>query len=250
MAKRFITTEIFADPWFMDLPSKYKLFWIFLIASCNHAGIWMVNYKLAAYYCGDHLEPSECERIMRERIIKIDDGKYWFIPKFIEFQYGTELKENNPATKSVIKLLQKYELFSFLPKIKIIQGATKELQRSYLAPKDKDKDKDKDNVKDKDASMFEELPLDEKLKREFIRGFKRNPGDVEIDDLRAYVQKYGLEQLTKAMRDVARRNIKSLQYFLDNLDTVGNLKPYPKQVVKQNTSDYDDEKFQKPLHER
>lgn len=149
MAKRFITTELFKDAWYMDLTNKYKLFWIFLITDCDHAGIWQVNYKTASFYVGEHLEPSECERFLKDRIIKIEDGKYWFIPKFIDFQYGQELKFTNAAGRSVIGVLKKYQLLKFLPKTKIIEGATKELQSSLQGLKDKDKDKDR--VKEKES---------------------------------------------------------------------------------------------------
>jgi hypothetical protein len=152
MAKRFITTELFKDAWFMDLPNKYKLFWIFLITDCDHAGVWQVNYKTAAFYVGEHLEPGECERFLKDRIIKIVDGKYWFIPKFIDFQYGRELKYSNPAVRSVIEVLKKYQLIDYIPKTKIIEGATKELQSTLQGVKDKDKVKDK--IKDENNTRF------------------------------------------------------------------------------------------------
>lgn len=52
MAKRFINTEIFSDTWFMDLPQKYKLFWMILITKCSHAGLWQVNFREASFYIG------------------------------------------------------------------------------------------------------------------------------------------------------------------------------------------------------
>lgn len=131
MAKRFITTSIFEDAWFMDLPAKYKLFWIFLVTNCDHTGIWQVNYKLARFYVGEDLEPGECERVFRERIVKINDGKYWFIPKFIEFQYGTTLKTSNKALEKVIASIDKNDLLQFLPKITIDRSPPKEPPSPY-----------------------------------------------------------------------------------------------------------------------
>lgn len=153
MAKRFMTTELFEDAWFMDLPAKYKLFWIYLLTRCTNAGIWQVNWKLAQFYVGDNLEPTEVKRIFNDRIKEFEEGKYWFIPKFIQFQYGDRLSKNNPATKKVIEELNKLKLFDFALKTKIYEGASKELQSTLQGAQDKDKykykEEDKDKVKDK-----------------------------------------------------------------------------------------------------
>jgi len=150
MAKRYYTTELFDDAWFMDLPSKYKLFWIFLLTKCNHSGIWQVNWKLAQFYTGDNLEPAEVQRLMKNRIVPIENNKYWFIPKFIEFQYGYELNESSSVHKGIIENIKKYKLFDFIPKTKIIERVSKGLPNPYQRIKDKDKDKDIDKDKDKD----------------------------------------------------------------------------------------------------
>lgn len=155
MAKRFMTTELFEDAWFMDLPAKYKLFWIYLLTKCNNSGIWQVNWKLAQFYVGDNLEPVEVKRIFSDRIKEFEDGKYWFIPKFIHFQYGDKLSKSNPATRGVIKILEDYNLLEFVSKIKIHKGASKELQSTLQGVKDKDKDKYKDEVKVKNKIIPE-----------------------------------------------------------------------------------------------
>ena len=65
MAKRFTDSEKWKDAWFMDLPSKYKLFWLYLLDECNHAGIWKVNFKISTFYIGEHLEYSEVKRLLK-----------------------------------------------------------------------------------------------------------------------------------------------------------------------------------------
>lgn len=132
MAKRFIDTGMFDDPWFMDLSPDLKCFWMYAITKCNHAGILVLNKTLARIQigCGD------IETVLNEigdRIIKISDDKY-FIPKFIDFQYGT-LKENNRVHVSVLDTLKKYNIKDL---ISPLQGGK---------DKDKDKDQDKDNKK-------------------------------------------------------------------------------------------------------
>lgn len=131
MAKRFTDNEKWKDAWFMDLQAKYKLFWLYLLDECNHAGVWKVNFKVASFYIGDHLEYSEVVRVLKERITILDDN-YWYIKKFIKYQYKCEIQElniKNKAHLSVIKLLNEYKQF-------------KPLTRPLLGVKDKDKDKD------------------------------------------------------------------------------------------------------------
>ena len=171
MAKRFITTELFKDPWFMDLPNKYKLFWIYLITNCEYTGIWQVNYKVAQFYVGEHLEPSECERIMNDRIVKIENGRYWFLPKFIEFQYGHELKYTNSTVKNVIKQLVKQNLLIHLPNVSVSKAPSKELRSTLQGGKDKDKDKDKDNKMNIDLfnQFWDKYPRKENKKKAEVK---------------------------------------------------------------------------------
>jgi len=134
MAKRFTDNEKWKDAWFMDLPTKYKLFWLYLLDECNHAGIWKVNFKVASFYIGEHLEHSEVKRILKDRITILDD-QYWYINKFIKYQYKLDIQELNPKNKlhlSVLNLLNEYKEF-------------KPLTSPLLGVKDKDKDIVKEN---------------------------------------------------------------------------------------------------------
>jgi hypothetical protein len=109
MAKRFTDNEKWKDAWFSDLPSKYKLFWLYILDDCNHAGIWKVNFRVAQFMIGESLEVSEVKRYLKDRVEVIDD-EYWFICKFLKFQYPNGLKESVKAQLSVIKLLKQYNL--------------------------------------------------------------------------------------------------------------------------------------------
>ena len=73
-----------------------------------------------------------------DKIVIFDNGDKWFIPDFIDFQYG-ELNPNSNVHKSVIALLEKYNL----------QGYVKGSQGVETTPQDKDKDKDIVKVKAK-----------------------------------------------------------------------------------------------------
>lgn len=155
MAKRYYTTDLFDDAWFMDLPGKYKLFWIYLLTKCNHSGIWQVNWKIAQFYCGDNLEPTEVQRILKDRIVSIENNKYWFIPKFIEFQYGDRLNPDSTIHKGIIENIKKYNLFDFLDKIQISERVNKPFTKALESIKDKDIVKD--IVKDKSIPGLNEF---------------------------------------------------------------------------------------------
>ncbi len=133
MAKRMTDSAKWQDAWFMDLPSKYKLFWLYILDTCDHAGVWRVNFKVASFHIGEHLEPSEVKRILNDRLQIISD-EYWFVKKFIEFQYGGI--KNDSVGKSAQRILERHNLL----------GAIEGLTSTYEGTKDKDKDKVKNKV--------------------------------------------------------------------------------------------------------
>lgn len=124
MPKRFTATEKWIDPWFCGLKPIEKLFWIYLLDNCDHAGVWQVNWPLVKFHLGDF---ELNEEAFNGRIVKLKDDK-WHIPKFLSFQYG-ELKPENRMHLSVIHILEK-------------EGAYKGLIRGLIAPMNMDKDKD------------------------------------------------------------------------------------------------------------
>jgi hypothetical protein len=74
MAKRLTDSAKWDDPWFAELPSKYKLFYIYLLDECDHAGIWKVNFRKANFMIGETLEQAEVLRYMSDRVKRVDDG--------------------------------------------------------------------------------------------------------------------------------------------------------------------------------
>jgi hypothetical protein len=150
MAKRMTDSNKWEDAWFSDLPSKYKLLYLYLLDTCDHAGIWKVNFKVAMFMIGENLEPSEVKRVLSGRIRVIND-EYWLIEKFIKFQYGNI--KSDTVGKSVTKILESFSLQDVILQNTSanFKGASKGLDSPYQGSKDKDKDKAKvkDKVKDK-----------------------------------------------------------------------------------------------------
>ena len=109
MAKRFIDTELFDDPWFMELEKDAKILWVYLITKCNHAGIIDVNTKLVEFQAGI----KSYERVSKQlgnRLIFLRDN-YYFIPKFLEFQYPDFPRSNVRQQQGAIKILESFGIF-------------------------------------------------------------------------------------------------------------------------------------------
>ena len=164
MAKRFTDTNKWSKSWFMDLPAEDKLLWIYILDTCDHAGIWEANWRLVNFMTG--LTLNSLPESFSKQVNEIDSKRY-FIRDFVEFQYG-ELSETNRAHNSVISILRKYGLLNLDPN----KPLTSPLQGA------KDKDKNKDKVKDKDirvkSKIFKPPSLDE-VKEYFNEKEYNNP---------------------------------------------------------------------------
>ena len=137
MAKRFTDTGKWKKKWIRELSPEMKLFWFYLLDNCDHAGIWEVDIDLAAFQIGIELDESTILNTFNRKIVSFKPGK-WFIPKFIDYQYG-ELNKSNRAHLSVIKILTKYKLY---------KGLTRGLQDPMDMDMDMDKVKDKEGKKE------------------------------------------------------------------------------------------------------
>ena len=123
MAKRFIDNTIFDKQWFRELEPRLKLAWFYLISKCNHAGIWESDISLMSFQVGQEYTIEDLFQAFGDNIIKLEEDKF-YLPKFIEFQYGVPLNPNVKVHKSVIKLLNKYD-----------KGLTKSLEGVKGEPK-------------------------------------------------------------------------------------------------------------------
>lgn len=121
-----------------ELSPQHKLLWFYILDDCNHAGIWEVDIEVASIRVGYELIHDMLPQAFLDKIVIFDNGDKWFIPEFIDFQYG-ELNPNSNVHKSVIALLQKYNL----------EGYLKGSQTLPNRVQDKDKAKDIVIVKDK-----------------------------------------------------------------------------------------------------
>jgi hypothetical protein len=141
--KRFFTTEIWThNKWFRRLSPNGKLFWFYLIGSCDNVGVWEEDLDYASYVTGIHIT-DESYKEFNGQIIRLSDKKIW-LRDFCDFQYGL-LEESTTSIphKSYILLLKKHGLWYTL-----YQG----LDNPLHTLKDKDKEKDKDKVLEEDKN--------------------------------------------------------------------------------------------------
>lgn len=168
MAKRFTDTNKYRKSFIRELQGAYKLLWDYLYHECDHAGIWHKDFEIAQIYLGKDMPVNEEAALTffnkgDVRIIPYDNDKKWFIPSFIEFQYGL-LNSQNRAHNSVINILKKEGLY------KDNKLLVSPLQEAKDKDKDKVKVKDKDKVKHKYGEYKNVLLTDgevEKLKKKY-----------------------------------------------------------------------------------
>lgn len=146
MAKRFTDTNKWNKRFIRGLKAPYKLLWIYICDECNHAGIWDIDFEIAPIKIGVKINEKDAIRYFGDKIKTIDNNSKWFIPSFIEFQYG-ELSHNNRAHTQVIFQLSKFDLLPEniknkplnMPLVSPLQGGKEQEQE-----KDKDKDKEQE----------------------------------------------------------------------------------------------------------
>jgi hypothetical protein len=134
MSKRFTDTDKWKKPFIKSLPAEYKIFWLFLLDECDHAGIWHVELDIAEARLGIKLSLEKIRGLFNGKVVEFDSGNKLFVPDFVQFQYGI-LNPENKAHRSVINILNRYNLMEH---VSPFQGA---------------KDKDKELDKDKDTDM-------------------------------------------------------------------------------------------------
>ena len=111
MPKRYTDTDKWKKSFIKGLPAKYKLLWLYILDDCCHAGIWETDFEVASIRIGSKVTEKEAIKYYQKQIKIFDDGNKWFIPKFIDFQYG-QLNANSKPHQSVIKRIDKYDVYN------------------------------------------------------------------------------------------------------------------------------------------
>ena len=150
MAKRFVSTEIWKEDWYIDMPKDYKLFWHYLLAACDHSGIFKINVRLFNSLNDCSVNSVDALRFFnagKTRIRSLNEDQ-WLVEDFFSFQYGSILNLNNKVHESIKNQYNKNNI-----ELTSIRGLGEVKQRV------KDKDKDKDILMDKDKVQEKEKEI-------------------------------------------------------------------------------------------
>lgn len=149
--KRFTETEKWRDPWFRKLTARQKCLWIYMLDSCDHAGVIDLDWDLAAFQIGGEVKESDLSAFTKQ-VVKLPSGKFW-MPGFVAFQYGRLSRECKPHLP-VFAALERHGIdvsAVALNNPKAIEGYP--IGFESLQDKEKDKDKDKETEKDTDPTL-------------------------------------------------------------------------------------------------
>ena len=167
MAKRFTDTDKWKDDWYLSLNNDYRLIWLWLLDNCNHAGLCKRSITLLNMMCNTKITEEDLLEVFKDRILIYQD--YWFITKFIFFQYGNDfITSNSKAVKSALKSMIQFGIVEESvngdirftiplpnPYLTLTQPLHKSINTIKDKAMDKDKDKDKDKALEKDKSDFD-----------------------------------------------------------------------------------------------
>jgi hypothetical protein len=104
MSKRFIDSTLWDKDWYIEIPTKYKILWIYMITKCDTAGIFDPNLKTISKLLNEDYQEQDCLNIFNGKLIKKDNK--WLIRNFVIWQYGTKIspKMIDPINKCLERI--------------------------------------------------------------------------------------------------------------------------------------------------
>ena len=150
MAKRFTSTDIWGEDWYLDMPNEYKLFWFYMLSACDHSGIFKVNTRSFGVVSGSIVCAKTALAYFnkeKQRIREINQS-VWYIEEFFVYQYGATFNLNNSVHDSIEKIYNKYGIeMSSIRGLREVKERTKRGQ-GEVSETTKDKDKDISSLKE------------------------------------------------------------------------------------------------------
>lgn len=224
MAKRLTDTGKWNKPLLRSMKAPYKLLFLYLLDECDHAGIWQVDIDVAQLKIGEKIRLEEALKVLGHKIMVIDGGQKWFIPDFVDFQYGN-LNPKNKVHNSIINILLKYNLLTEEYKIK---GLASPIDYPLQGAMDKDKEKEKDK-EEGDSKGEIQVPL---FYRQFKHlklthgefdklidsGYSKNQIDKILDKIENYKKNNNYSSLYLTAIDWLGRNEKQTEAYLQPED--------------------------------
>ena len=196
--KRFTETTKWKTKWFRKLPDKYKLFWLYILDSCDSIGIWDIDFELAEFIIQGTFNEAEILEIFSDKVEKIKEEKL-LILDFVEYQYGI-LSENSRPHQSYIKQIKKHKLESYFSHLFTEKGTSIKEKRSRLTIRKK-----------------EEIKARDKYVCQYC-GYNKEPEKLVIDHIKPLIAGGDNEDdnlLTSCIDCNTKKNIHNLKVFID-----------------------------------
>lgn len=141
--KRFTETEKWRDSWFQGLSPDSKLAFWYITETCDGAGVWDPNEKMAEFSIGKKIDWEKVYREFGSKMRRLPCGKLYLV-NFVVFQYG-ELTETCKPHLKVMKLLQQHGITKGMDTLSL------PLDKGMDTLKEEEEDKDKETEKEKDS---------------------------------------------------------------------------------------------------
>lgn len=140
MPKRFTDTDKWKKRFIRTLSPDLKLLWFYILDDCNICGLWDVDLQVAALRVGqEEISYEYAFEAFKDKIVELDNKEKWFIPEFMEFQYGEQLSKGNNIYKSIEKILVRYDLWEYLAVDIVEKGDTTSALRKRVSKKTKER---------------------------------------------------------------------------------------------------------------
>lgn len=140
MPKRLTNTEKWKTSFFKNLPGPYQLLWLYVNDDCDFCGIWIVDFEVAGIRINGINEKEALEFFKNE--IQVLPSGDWFIPSFIENQYGAFSEKNAIHRKVAATLTAKHAVCEGYVK----SDHSENTLLSHCSTVDKNKNKNKTNT--------------------------------------------------------------------------------------------------------
>lgn len=188
--KRFTDAEKYNDPWFTDLSAKLKAVYLYMLDTCDCAGVWKSNFKMIKAHWEISVNHDDMVGLL-PKVERFNDECY-IITNFIRFQYGDNMNQNSNITKGILKSIE-YNGLQSKGLIRVDEGLVKGSPRG----KDKDKDKGKDKDKEKDNINNNKLNINKII--------NINNSDFDLEHIYAMYprkegKKSGIDRLKKIIK--------------------------------------------------
>ena len=178
--KRFTDTLKWEKEWFLSLEVGDKLVWLYLLDSCNEAGLWNVNWRLCSMLTGVELtEPSE---EIAKQLIKTNHDKVYYLKGFMEFQYPDYMLKKSPMIRKCVDKLIRYGVvdadeYKTAQNEDVMESVSRVVSRVQEEEKEIDKEEDKVKVvkKKKDVSL-------KSITEELLEELQLKNLDIDVKD--------------------------------------------------------------------